>query len=411
MNSQIFTIIIIVLSIIFSSLTFITQESWQSSELLFHGKSSFKIPSVIYQEEKTKFSINLLYEKGPYTLTELKPIIDVYPESAASHVSIETESVDIFLHPIFSITIHGVMTVDSSVPADKIFLTAYFTAKDVLGTTYKSSWNDSSNPIEIGSTRTAEWKTIPTVGKYHYNEPHKPAQIFNVQYRVVGGTLDSITANDGSYSIKASTVKENGLFEFKIPLNFPYTNFHNVTDGQVYVVMINQEDVGNIFGPSRLDECYFGFSIPFSGNVSINLAPAVIPEHFAYHGEKVPSHCIKETIFSIPPLTQFRSGITAEDVTCKEGYGLVRKSNNGNPACVKPETAAKLFERGWATSANMGSESSRHCYLDPDPGICKAAIEKYYFDWGTKSCKSFIWGGCGGTVPFDTLDMCQYLCS
>ena len=46
------------------------------------------------------------------------------------------------------------------------------------------------------------------------------------------------------------------------------------------------------------------------------------------------------------------------------------------------------------------------CTLLPDPGPCEAAIPAWYFDndWG--SCTQFTWGGCGGTVPFETLEEC-----
>ena len=47
------------------------------------------------------------------------------------------------------------------------------------------------------------------------------------------------------------------------------------------------------------------------------------------------------------------------------------------------------------------------CELTPDPGPCKAAIPKYYFDLESKECKTFTWGGCGGTVPFESLEECQ----
>ena len=47
------------------------------------------------------------------------------------------------------------------------------------------------------------------------------------------------------------------------------------------------------------------------------------------------------------------------------------------------------------------------CELTPDPGPCKAAIPKYYYDLESKECKTFTWGGCGGTVPFESLEECQ----
>jgi hypothetical protein len=47
------------------------------------------------------------------------------------------------------------------------------------------------------------------------------------------------------------------------------------------------------------------------------------------------------------------------------------------------------------------------CELTPDPGPCEAYIPKYYFDQESGECKEFIWGGCDGVVPFDTLEECN----
>lgn len=48
------------------------------------------------------------------------------------------------------------------------------------------------------------------------------------------------------------------------------------------------------------------------------------------------------------PLKQSKSGIQAKDVKCVDGFTLVIKSEDGSPACVKPDTAQMLIERGWA---------------------------------------------------------------
>lgn len=50
------------------------------------------------------------------------------------------------------------------------------------------------------------------------------------------------------------------------------------------------------------------------------------------------------------------------------------------------------------------------CDQYPDPGPCFAAIEIFYFDQETDLCESFIWGGCAGVVPFETLIDCQNQC-
>ena len=53
---------------------------------------------------------------------------------------------------------------------------------------------------------------------------------------------------------------------------------------------------------------------------------------------------------------------------------------------------------------------SVECYLDPDPGPCKASIPKYYYDEEEKVCKEFKWGGCDGVVPFETMKECDNAC-
>ncbi|MGB1104421.1 MAG: BPTI/Kunitz domain-containing protein [Crocinitomicaceae bacterium] len=47
------------------------------------------------------------------------------------------------------------------------------------------------------------------------------------------------------------------------------------------------------------------------------------------------------------------------------------------------------------------------CELEPDSGPCEAYIPKYYYDSASGECKEFIWGGCDGTVPFDTMEECE----
>ena len=51
------------------------------------------------------------------------------------------------------------------------------------------------------------------------------------------------------------------------------------------------------------------------------------------------------------------------------------------------------------------------CYLIPDPGVCKGHFPRYYYDQDTEKCKEFVWGGCGGVVPFETMGECNSGCS
>lgn len=53
------------------------------------------------------------------------------------------------------------------------------------------------------------------------------------------------------------------------------------------------------------------------------------------------------TTSALPPLEQVKSGVHAKDVQCKQGFTLVIKAEDGSPACVYPQIAQILIQRGW----------------------------------------------------------------
>jgi len=50
------------------------------------------------------------------------------------------------------------------------------------------------------------------------------------------------------------------------------------------------------------------------------------------------------------------------------------------------------------------------CYYIPHTGPCDAAFPRYYYDHEEYECLEFTWGGCGGLVPFETLEDCESSC-
>ncbi len=50
------------------------------------------------------------------------------------------------------------------------------------------------------------------------------------------------------------------------------------------------------------------------------------------------------------------------------------------------------------------------CSQEPEPGYCRAAIPKYFFDIGEGACQEFTWSGCGGFIPFETRQACEQAC-
>ncbi|HEX5457807.1 MAG TPA: hypothetical protein VFX64_05410 [Candidatus Nitrosotalea sp.] len=85
------------------------------------------------------------------------------------------------------------------------------------------------------------------------------------------------------------------------------------------------------------------------------------------------------------PLKQFKSGIPASDVKCADGITLVVKSEDGSPACVKPDTAQILVERGWAkeivTQTTINAIASSIPKLEKIPVIINGVNSSYSFNY------------------------------
>ena len=65
----------------------------------------------------------------------------------------------------------------------------------------------------------------------------------------------------------------------------------------------------------------------------------------------------------------------------------------------------------WALLLTLGSSTDvltqeNPCLLEPDAGPCEAAIPAWYYDQAVGGCSMFLWGGCDGVVPFETLESC-----
>ena len=54
--------------------------------------------------------------------------------------------------------------------------------------------------------------------------------------------------------------------------------------------------------------------------------------------------------------------------------------------------------------------ATEDCNSIPDPGLCLAYFQTFYFDQTTSQCEESYWGGCDGVVPFWTLEDCQNNC-
>ena len=70
----------------------------------------------------------------------------------------------------------------------------------------------------------------------------------------------------------------------------------------------------------------------------------------------------------------------------------------------------QLWQKNEASDNFINKQIDENCLLKPDPGPCKARFPSFYFETDSQKCMEFVWGGCEGTRPFETLDECQLTC-
>ncbi len=70
--------------------------------------------------------------------------------------------------------------------------------------------------------------------------------------------------------------------------------------------------------------------------------------------------------------------------------------------------AARYLKELLKKTTGQDVDIRKRCDLKPDPGICKALFYRGYYTLGT--CREFIYGGCGGEVPFESVQACRNIC-
>jgi len=56
------------------------------------------------------------------------------------------------------------------------------------------------------------------------------------------------------------------------------------------------------------------------------------------------------------------------------------------------------------------NDKLHNCFRTPFGCVCDALIPKAFFNSTTNRCEPFDWGGCGGVVPFRTVEECRQVC-
>ena len=83
----------------------------------------------------------------------------------------------------------------------------------------------------------------------------------------------------------------------------------------------------------------------------------------------------------------------------------------GKSVCLVRLISILIFTGIYTTRPPMIS-GPYFCQLRPEPGLCYASIEQYYFNPQFRACQVFIWGGCGGNQNrFFSREECERTCS
>ena len=110
---------------------------------------------------------------------------------------------------------------------------------------------------------------------------------------------------------------------------------------------------------------YYNTSKSFLFSISDNSTNLTVQNY----GQKPIVHMIQS------PLKQFDSGVAANDIACTNDLTLVIKAEDSLPACVTPDTASILIERGWAINMSQTNHMTNAKTSDPF-GITALVIYK-----------------------------------
>ncbi len=62
------------------------------------------------------------------------------------------------------------------------------------------------------------------------------------------------------------------------------------------------------------------------------------------------------------------------------------------------------------TACSNKAKLPEKCYEKGITGKCRAYFIKYEYSQEKGKCQKFVYGGCGGNIPFNTLAKCEESC-
>lgn len=179
---------------------------------------------------------------------------------------------------------------------------------------------------------------------------YENAYEFSIPYNISNAELDKIDidCNSTTLIVYLDKVAVDGNLVINIPR-------------ALLDMKINEQDVEFIVIIDQLETEYQETSESDSRTLDIQLRPnskvlEIIATNVGMFPEPIPCAIggSDESPYYrlVSPLKQFNSGISLNEIQCKNDLVLVQKYDN-TAACVKKQTKIKLIERGWATADQL----------------------------------------------------------
>lgn len=212
------------------------------------------------------------------------------------------------------------------------FFTVFLGIVLLLGSTQLSI---SDSEVELFSESTVIAQLSDNTLCHLSNPVNVPYSVMEAQVKEICHDVDA-----NSLIIYAEVTDDTGTINLEIPRILLDNKHQDCSDLSIFVLLDGEETSHQ----EVKTEKFRILTIPIHENITeIEITPGLSPIM-----ESVPfMQCNKGLIQEFSPLQQANFGIPASELACKRGQELVFKSTNNSPACVKPETAQKLIERGW----------------------------------------------------------------
>lgn len=212
-------------------------------------------------------------------------------------------------------------------------------------------WSSIDNPDALSPPISADFIVLPSSTQVSdqslCNEFSVSGNAIPVElkYQINGGSVEKICKFQNGPSVTAKIdAHSDGQLTIEVPKKLVYSLAGgNCEEGEILVLMDNQEIVPiNVKNTTSSNLITIEFKkgehvLEFAG---YEIIPYPSPSMLCGIVRGYDSQYL-------PPRFQWENGVPLKAIRCNEGLELVMNSQNGKPACVKPQGIDNLIKQGW----------------------------------------------------------------